>query len=169
VSRLEKILGFSATISGWIGQWAVLAMVVLIMVGVTFRYVLNLPLAFDAEYTGYLLAVISLVGAAYALKAGSHVRVDILLRSLSPRIQHWLQVITDIISLACIGLLLYHSWNLAYSNLVRGVTSVTPMETPLGLIQMILPLGWTLFLLQLLIEFSRSLRTARSPKGKVKI
>jgi TRAP-type C4-dicarboxylate transport system permease small subunit len=161
--RLERILGFSATISGFIGQYAALAMVLVIVIGVTFRYVLKLPLRFDAEYTGYLLVMVSWVGAAYALKAGAHVRVDVVVRHLPPRLRAWMQVGTDVLSLLCMSLLLYYMWQLAYSNLVRGVFAMTPMMTPLGPIQMLLPLGALLFILQLLIELSRSMRTATSP------
>ena len=164
--RIEKILGFSATISSFFGVFAVLAMVLIIVVGVTFRYILKLPLRFDAEYTGYLLVMISFVGAAYALKAGSHVRVDILVRKLPPRIYKWVQVVTDIMSLFCISILLFYMWKLAYTNLLRGATSITSMATPLGPVQMLMPLGAALFLLQLLVEFSKSLRAVRSLKSE---
>ncbi len=166
-NRLERTLGFSAAISGFIGQYAALAMVVIIIIGVTFRYVLKLPLRFDAEYTGYLLVMISFVGAAYALKAGSHVRVDIAIRYLPRRLHAWIQVFTDFMSLGCMGLFLWYMWDMAYSNLLKGVVSVTPMETPLGIIQMLLPLGALLFILQLLIELSKSLRTATSLKPEI--
>ena len=160
VNRLERMFGFAPKISGVIGEYAALAMVLLIIVGVTFRYVLKLPLHFDAEYTGYLLVVICFVGAAYTLKAGSHVRVDIIIRLLPKKARAWIQVVTDIISLGCMGILLVYTWQLAYSNLVRGVIAMTPTETPLGPLQMLLPLGALLFILQLLIEFAKSLRTA---------
>ncbi len=167
VSRLERTLGFSAAISGFIGQYAALAMVIIIIIGVTFRYVLKLPLRFDAEYTGYLLVMISFVGAAYALKAGSHVRVDIVIRYLPRRLHAWIQVVTDIISLGCMGLLFWYMWDMAYSNLLKGVLSITPMETPLGIIQMLLPLGALLFILQLLVEFAKSLRAVTLPKPEI--
>ncbi len=163
VNRLERMLGFAAKISGWLGEYAALAMVLLIIVGVTFRYVLRLPLAFDAEYTGYLLVMVCFIGAAYALRAGSHVRVDIIVRLLPKKVHAWVQVVTDIISIGCIGLLLWYVWEMAYSNLIRGVIAMTPTETPLGPIQMMLPLGALLLIFQLLIEFAKSLRTALSP------
>ncbi len=163
VNRLERMFGFAPKISGVLGEFGALAMVLLIIVGVTFRYVLKLPLRFDAEYTGYLLLVVSFVGAAYALKAGSHVRVDLVVRLLPKKAHAWIQVTTDVISLGCMGLLLVYTWQMAYSNLVRGVIAMTPMETPMGPIQMLLPLGALLFILQLLIDFAKSLRTALSP------
>ena len=169
VNKLERMLGFSATISGFIGQYAAVGLVLVIIIGVTFRYVLKLPLRFDAEYTGYLLIMISFVGAAYALKAGSHVRVDIVIRYLPRRLHAWIQVVTDIISLGCMGLLFWYMWDMAYSNLVRGVLSSTPMETPLGIIQMLLPLGALLFILTLLVEFAKSLRAATSPEPEARL
>jgi TRAP-type C4-dicarboxylate transport system permease small subunit len=157
-TKLEKILDVSSTISKWVGCWAALAMVFLITVAVFARYLFHIPLRFDAEYTGYLLVMISLGGAAYALKAGAHVNADLLTRPLPHSIKRWLQLVTDIVSIATIALILYHSWNLAYANLIRGVVANTPMQTPLGVIQMLLPLGWLLFLLQLIVETRKSFR-----------
>ena len=157
-TKLEKILEFSSTISKWVGCWAALAMVFLMIGAVFARYFFNIPLRFDAEYTGYLLVMISLVGAAYALQRGAHVNADLLYRPLPRSVQRWLNLVTDIVSMAVITLILYHSWNLAYTNLIRGVVANTPMQTPLGVIQMLLPLGWLLFLLQLIAEAMKSFR-----------
>ena len=49
VNKVERIFGFAPKISGILGEFGALAMVLLIIIGVTFRYVLRLPLAFDAE------------------------------------------------------------------------------------------------------------------------
>ena len=157
-TKLEKILEFSSTISKWVGCWAALAMVFLMIGAVFARYFFKIPLRFDAEYTGYLLVMISLVGAAYALQRGAHVNADLLYRPLPRSVQRWLNLVTDIVSMAVITLILYHSWNLAYTNLIRGVVANTPMQTPLGVIQMLLPLGWLLFLLQLIAEAMKSFR-----------
>lgn len=167
VNRLERWLGFSAKISGFIGQYAALAMVMIIIIGVTFRYVLKLPLRFDAEYTGYLLVMIAFVGAAYALKVGAHVRVDIVVRNLPRKLHAWIQVVTDVISLGCMVLLLWYMWGMAFANVLKGVRSITPMETPLGIVQMLLPLGALLFSLQMLVEIAKSLRAALSQQPEM--
>ena len=167
VNRLERWLGFSAKISGFIGQYAALVMVIIIVIGVTFRYVLKLPLRFDAEYTGYLLVMIAFVGSAYALRVGSHVRVDIIVRLLPKKIHAWVQVVTDVASLGCMVLLLWYMWDMAFANLLKGVRSITPMETPLGIIQMLLPLGALLFSLQMLIEIAKSPRAALSKQPEM--
>ena len=159
-TRLERILGISSTISSWFSLLAIMAMTLMIVVAVVFRYILKLSIAFDTEYTGYLLLIISFVGAAYALKVGSHVSVDFVTRLLPPRVQRWLQVVTDGVSLVCIILLVYYMYQLTFTNLGRGTVSVTPMETPLGPVQLFMVLGGTLFILQLLAMFSESLRAA---------
>ena len=112
-------------------------------------------------------SVISLVGAAYALKAGSQVRVNVIVGLLPKRAHAWVQVFTDVISLGCMGILLVYTWQVAYSNLIRGVIAMTPMETPLGPIQMLLPLGALLFIFQLIIEFAKSLQAALSPLPEI--
>jgi len=167
VNRLERWLGFPVRISGFIGQYAALAMVIVIVIGVTFRYVLKLPLRFDAEYTGYLLIMIAFVGGAYALKAGAHVRVDIIVRTLPRRLHAWIQVVTDVISLGGMVVLLWFMWDMAFANLVKGVLSITPMETPLGIVQMLLPLGASLFIVQMLVEIAKSLRAALSQQPEM--
>ena len=152
-------MSWPTKISGIIGEYAALAMVLLIIIGVTCRYVLHIPLAFDAEYTGYLLVLVSFVGAAYALKAGSHVRVDIIIRLLPKKFGAWMQVVTDILSLGIIVTLLWYMTDMAITNWDR--VSSGPMLTPLGPVQLMLPLGALLFLLQLIVELAKSLRDAR--------
>ena len=160
VDWLERIVSWPTRISGYIGEFAALAMVLLIILGVTARYVLHIPLSFDAEYTGYLLVLVSFVGAAYALKAGSHVRVDIIIRLLPKKVGAWMQVVTDMLSLGVVVMLLWYMVDMTYTNWGRVASG--PMETPLGPVQLMLPLGALLFLLQLIVEFSKSLRNVRS-------
>ena len=160
VSRGEKILGFAGTISAVAVQWLVLGLVMMTTAGVVFRYALHSPLRFDAEYIGYINVAIIIVGAGYALKVGSHVRVDIVIRMLPRRVVSWLQAATDILSFFGIFMVLYFSWKVAHSNLIRGVIAVSAMETPLGPVQMLIPLGFMLLLLQLVAELSKSIRSA---------
>ena len=163
LARLEKILGFSVIISRVIGQWAVLFVVLLMVMGVFFRFVLELPLLFHPEYAQYGLLVIGLVGAGYALRTGSHIRIDIVPKMLSPRARLWLLTVVDTIGIVVVGIWLYFAWDMAYHNLVTKTKALTALETPLGIVQMLMVLGCILLVWSMIAELIGRMLSARKP------
>ena len=77
-SALERGVGYLAVLGA--GCAAVLVLVSLAIVGysVVMRYVLNTPVTWVDELTGFLVVGIVMLGAADALRRGDHISVDLL-------------------------------------------------------------------------------------------
>ncbi|MGS2723549.1 TRAP transporter small permease subunit [Porticoccus sp. GXU_MW_L64] len=76
--------------SEWTGRalgWLTLAMALLTTTVVVMRYLLEINSIALQESVTYLHATVFLLGAAFTLKRGGHVRVDVIYRRLSPRHQ----------------------------------------------------------------------------------
>ncbi len=92
-------------------RWLVLAMVVIGAGSAVARYLsrgmglsLNLVPASEAQW--YLFSAIFLLGAAYALRHGVHVRVDVLYERLPPRARAWIDLLGTVLFLVPFSVLM---------------------------------------------------------------
>ena len=164
LSRLpNRILDLLAEIAAFVSQAMLAVMVAIMVIGVFSRYALNRPLAFVDEYVMYLMAGVSLLAAGYVLREKGHISVDIVTNLLPEKTKLWLRVITDFISVFCIGVILVQMVRLTQMTLETGSVSNTALHTPIGPIQAILPIAFTL----LFIEFVRT--TVNSVKSSLSV
>lgn len=85
--------------SGRVLAWLALAMALLTTFVVVMRYGLNTGSIMAQESVTYMHGCLFMLGAAYALKSGAHVRVDIFYRNYSPRAQAWVNSLGGIVFL----------------------------------------------------------------------
>ncbi|UCF92516.1 MAG: TRAP transporter small permease [Desulfobacterales bacterium] len=155
---LRKTIEWISSFSGKVAMWCILAMMLLISYDVFSRYLLNSPVLFSDEISGYMLVFIGFIGAASALKDGRHISVDILVARLKPKAQVRLQVITSILSLAVLVIFCWHSWVMVYRSFERNVRVPSILLTPLWIPQMLISIGSVFLILQLLVEMAKALR-----------
>jgi TRAP-type mannitol/chloroaromatic compound transport system permease small subunit len=83
------------TLAEWTGRavaWLTLGIVLITFAVVVLRYAFNLGWIAMQESVLYLHATVFMLGAAYTLKQGAHVRVDIFYRKLSPTARAWIDL-----------------------------------------------------------------------------
>jgi TRAP-type C4-dicarboxylate transport system permease small subunit len=152
VDRLDRFVGRAiAAVSGVGAGVALVAMATLVVVGVVSRSVLNISLPFTIEYAEYLVPVVGLGAAAYALRQDSHVRADLVLGSLPARFRWWLMLLGDVGGLAYLVVLIVYTLDTAVVSISRGDTSIYPSATPYGYWQLLIPFSLILFALQLVL------------------
>jgi TRAP-type mannitol/chloroaromatic compound transport system permease small subunit len=99
------------------------------------------------EISGYMLALAATWGLAYALRSGSHVRIDVVFPYLTPR----LKVVADFLALLLMALFAavvsWKIWALVADSWQTGMRSSTYLLTPLYVPQIILGVGFTLLAL----------------------
>ncbi len=98
---------------------------------------------------------------AYALIAGFHVRVTLIIDRLPIRIRLWCEILTDIIGIALFSFLLYGAIPHAWDSFLIQETPMSPARTPLWLAKMALPVGAAIMLFQFLIRFARTVHPTR--------
>ena len=144
--------------SGRLLAWLVLAMALLTTVVVVMRYGFNTGSIMAQEAVIYMHGCLFMLGMAYALKSGAHVRVDIFYRNFSPRTQAWVNSLGGIVFLmplcAFIG---FSSWNYVNESWLVRETSADPGGIPaVFLLKSIIPLMALNLFLQGLAETLRS-------------
>ena len=110
--------------SGRVLAWLALAMALLTTAIVILRYGFNTGSIFAQELVTYMHATLFMLGAAYALKHGAHVRVDIFYRNFSPRSKAWVNALGGVIFLMPLCVFIVGvSWNFVSESLAMRETS----------------------------------------------
>jgi len=99
-------------ITGRVLAWLCLAMALLTTVIVLLRYGFDLGSVAAQEAVSYMHGSLFMLGAAYTLKTGGHVRVDIFYQHFSARTQAWVNALGGIVFLLPLcAFIVGISWN----------------------------------------------------------
>ena len=93
IIRLAALIDRLNTVIGRAASWCALAIVLLGFAVVLLRYVLGLGSIWLQESIIYAHAALFLLAAAWTLKEGGHVRVDVFYASASPRVKAWVDML----------------------------------------------------------------------------
>jgi len=158
---LRRLSGGIDTLNDRIGagiRWLVLVMVVVAAGNAVVRYFsrgagLSLNLTPAAEAQWYLFSAIFLLGAAYALRHGVHVRVDVLYERLAPRTRAWIDLVGTVVFLIPFAvLMLWVSYPAVRASWQIRETSPDPGGLPRYPIKALILVSFSLLLLQALSE-----------------
>jgi TRAP-type C4-dicarboxylate transport system permease small subunit len=154
----DRILGYMALIAAVLLTFTMLS----VSTDVVMRYVFDRPMLWVVEITEYILLWIPFLGAAWLLKQDGHVKVDILLSRLNPRIQALLSTITAIIGLIICLVLVWYGVKVTWNYFIEGRYVYSPLSIPTAYVMGIVPLGC----LMLIIQFvRRSYNLVKEAKG----
>lgn len=95
---VHYIDAFTERTGKWLA-WLVLGMAFTTALIVVLRYGFNIGSILAQESVTYMHGSLFLLGAAYALKNGAHVRVDIFYRDFRPRARAWVNALGGIVFL----------------------------------------------------------------------
>lgn len=90
---LDHIINFMA----FLAAFMLIFVMLLVCAEVVMRYFLRKPIAWELEVTEYLLIFITFLVAAWVLKREGHVKVDIFVNLVKPRIQVLFGIVTSAI------------------------------------------------------------------------
>ncbi len=146
--------------SGKIFSFLALAVVGVIAFEVVMRYGFNAPTIWAQETMQYLCGVLYMMGGAYALYAGEHVKVEVLHERFPPRIRALLDLITFPLFFLFCGTLLWLGGEFAWESVLLRETTFSGWAPPIYPIKLTIPLGAFLLLLQGLAKFVRDFKVA---------
>jgi len=155
---LGKVFHIIDMISEWSGKlvsFLLLPLIAFIMYDVLMRYVFNRPTDWAHELSYLMFGTIWIIGGAYALVKGSHVKMEVIYNRLPLRRRAIIDLITAPLFFVFIGILLWKGWDLAWSSVLRLEHSNSFWSPPLYPVKMMIPLGAFLLLLQGVVRFIR--------------
>jgi TRAP-type mannitol/chloroaromatic compound transport system permease small subunit len=159
--RLEsaaRFLDIAVEHSGRLASWAGFALVCVMAFNVLLRYLFHTGSVAMQELEWHLMAPVSLLCIAYAIKHEGHVRVDILYGRFPPRVKQVLDVLACLAAVAFSAIIIRLSIGYVMQSYLIGETSPDPGGLPYRfLLKSMIPLGFLLLLVQSLAATLRSL------------
>jgi len=140
------------------GGCAIVGMVILIVIEVTARSTMRCAVPYTIEVASYLLPVVALWGAAYALGQKAHVGADLAVSHLPERGREWLSLFGYILGLVYLIVLDIQVINLTSTSIQTHITAMYPTRTPIGFAQLVMPIGVSLFALLVAVEILKKAR-----------
>ena len=162
--KISETLDSFSELTGKICSWFVAIMVLVTCVVVIMRYGLDMGSVFLLVVVVYVHGGLFLLGSAFALKRGAHVRVDIFYRSFSNTRKAWVDLFGNIIFLQPVcWIILFYSWGYVEFSWRIMEVSPEPDGLPFVYIQKSLLIALAVLLgLQSMSEIFKSLITIRN-------
>ena len=124
----------------------VLALVVLFL-GIVFRYALNDPLVWTEELARFCSTWIIFLGAAACFKRGSHIGIDVVVRLLPAELQRWTALLVNWLMIGILAVLVIRGFQYTSRSFVMHTTV---LQIPIGLWNAAVPVGSLLMVIRLL-------------------
>jgi TRAP-type C4-dicarboxylate transport system permease small subunit len=114
----------------------------------------------------YVAAVF--IGAAYTWKEKGHVRIDVVVSRLSPRVALWLRLVVLTGALVFIPVLTNAIYELFTFSMDIGMRSATWLRVPLGPVQVFMFIGIIILFSQIVIEYIKTIQALRTARRETK-
>jgi len=157
---MRKFVHIVDSISEWTarsGRWLIVALVPLVTLEVTLRYVFNKPTLWGYELHVMLAASSYILAFAYTHKHRAHVRVDLFYSHLSPRGQALIDFLgTLLLFFPFIFLLSFTAWSWMFDAWATGEKMpITGWYPPAAPLRTVVLYGIVLFAFQAMAHFIR--------------
>ena len=150
----------------WVEAWTVLLlvlMVLLVCLGVFYRYVLNSSLSWYDEFASFLLVWLTFYGAVVASYRRRHIGFEIVVDRFTPRARKIVELIAESCVLGFQAVLFYHGWLLMQK--MGDETTVSLVWVKMRWIYSVLPITGGLMLVISLMRFVNIAAGNESGKG----
>lgn len=147
-----RAIGHISTLCGVIASFMILASVLITCQMIFVRFVLERSTVWQTEAVIYLMIGATLIGLPYVQKLRGHVGVDLIPLMLSPQLRRILAIVTLFATLLMMAIMLFYGWEMFHLAWSRNWKSETVWAIPLWIPYILVPLGFGLFLLQLLAD-----------------
>ncbi|HZF77670.1 MAG TPA: TRAP transporter small permease subunit [Acetobacteraceae bacterium] len=162
-SRLADAIDMFVDRVGQLSAVAVAALVVVMACNVLLRYGFSLGSVWAQELEWHLMSPIALIGAAYALRHGEHVRVDVLYAGFSGRAKAAVDVVAGLSGIAVSVIVIWLSWRYVGVSWGQGEGSANPGGLPYRwALKAFIPVGFALLLAQFAAETLRAVSRLRA-------
>lgn len=135
---LDKVCSILAKISMFMAASCTGVLAVIMFLQIFFRMVINSPLSWADEISGYVLVWITMYGAVAALYEKRHLAITAVLDRLSGKVLAIMKIVVNILILIFLGFLFYYS-----IPLITKLGSMTANALPIPLTLIYSPMAIT--------------------------
>jgi TRAP-type C4-dicarboxylate transport system permease small subunit len=122
-------------------------------------------IAWSNEASEYMLYLITLLSAPWLLRQGKHIRIDIVLRALPPRVGWALEWIGDLLGLLCSLYFVWYGIKVLVASYLAGSISIKTLIIPEWWLLAPMPLAFIAVSIEFVFRMHRLAKAERSPRG----
>lgn len=160
-----KTVAAISTLAGWIAAAMIVVAVAITCQMIFIRFVLNGSTVWQTEAVVYLVIAATLLGLPYVQRLRGHVNVDLFPMWLKGRARYRMALFTLTASIVIVAIMFWYGfdyWHYAWS---RGWRSDTVWGVQLWIPYLALPVGFGLYLLQLIADLVAVILKVDTPFG----
>lgn len=158
----DKVIDFLAFVAGVF----VIAIMLITCYEVVTRYLFHSPAPWGVEICEYMIFGITFLGAAWALKLGKHIIVDIVVGRLNPRAHTLVKTVTSAIGVILCFFLAWYAGEITWQYFKEGTPVIQVLRIPKYIFLAAISIGMLLLSIQFLRESHSNLMRWRTPVNK---
>jgi TRAP-type C4-dicarboxylate transport system permease small subunit len=121
--------------------------------------------AWSNEASEYMLYLITLLSAPWLLRQGKHIRIDIVLRALPPRVGWALEWVGDLLGLLCSLYFVWYGIKVLVASYLAGSISIKTLIIPEWWLLAPMPLAFIAVSIEFVFRMHRLAKAERAPRG----
>lgn len=156
--RIDKGLKAMERAAALVAVGFMLAIMLVVTADVVMRYLFNSPFAWAYDLIAlYLMAGVFYFVLSDAYRENAHVSIDILHARMGPRARRTADLVTALVSVVLFALIAWIGAERAWENFANDEVLAGEIAWPVWLSAVIVPIGSTLLVLRLALQFVRKL------------
>nr|WP_067293974.1 TRAP transporter small permease [Marinobacterium profundum] len=144
---MKTLISMIARLTYLVGATALFIMMLIVIVDIVLRSVFGSTLGFVEEVVGYLVVAVTIFGVSITFREGVLFRVGFLFDNLSDTLKQYLNVFYCLLGVVFCSTMAWYTALLVISSFKRGKIAATELQTPLYIPQVIIPVGFVIFLI----------------------
>lgn len=151
--RLARAVDLIDTALLALGGLMLFSLMLVVVADVSLRYLFNAPLAWSHEViSSYLMPGLFFLAASHTLKANAHVCVDIVHNYVSRKTRYVFETVSSTLAAPFFALATWMSAQVTWKDYATSATSSSGMELPTWSISILLPIGFGMLTLRLVLH-----------------
>ena len=124
------------------------------------RYFFVKPTSWAAELSQMCLIWGSLLAMAWLLARRQHIQVDAVVKLLPVSVGRWLDVVVMSVVAVFAATVMWYGFEIFFDSFVRGRTTGSLLNIPIWIVELAVPVGFALLLIQSIIEIIKLLSSS---------
>ena len=158
-------VAFLSTVCGVAAALMILSAVLITCQMIFVRFILNHSTIWQTEMVIYLMVGATLIGLPYVQRLRGHVNVDLIPLMLPQGLRKLLAIVTLCVTIIVVLIMLIYGFELWHIAFQRGWTSDTVWGVRLAIPYIAMPIGFSLFILQLIADLYAVVTNIDKPFG----
>jgi len=162
MNRLSSLFGRLLDALAVAAALILLAMVVIVTADILLRNLAGKSISWANEITEYALYLITLLTAPWLLRRGQHVRLDIILTLVRPRIAWAMEAVGDVLGFAVCLVLVRYGIAMTMDSARLGAITIKNLVFPEWWLLAPLPIAFVLLAVEFVFRFRRLIEGERT-------